>query len=291
MPTPRRRLRALLVISFALAPLTVASQQPDTSTDAVVKAASAYVADYQQRLTSVLAEELLEQEVVRRVPVDPDAKRLRRTMSEVFFMFTPGTNHWMAIRDVISVDGNELKDRPDIRRELESLDDYEVASALKAQNSRFNIGRVTRNFSEPTLCLLVFDERHRSRFKFDRRRVQNVDGVTLVTLAFAEKESPTLIWDSARGRVFSTGQVVVEAGSGRVRETIFRARTGDISVELTTKYVADERLQMWVPASFSESYEGGVNRKSVESASDYEHVVARAAYSNYRRFQTAVRIK
>ena len=275
----------LLVIAFTLAPLTVASQQPDTSTDAVVRAASAYVADYQQRLTSVVADESLEQEVLRRAPTAANDARQRRMVSEVFFMFTPGTNNWMAIRDVISVDGAEVPDRRNVRRELETLADHQAAAALMAQNSRFNIGRITRNFSEPTLCLLVLDARHRNRFRFKRRGVRRDADVTLVTIAFTEKESPTLIRDAVRGKVFSTGEIVVEAGSGRVRQTTFRVGSGDISVELTTNYVADGRLEMWVPASFHEVYQ------TLQSRTDYEHVVARAAYSNYRRFQTAVRIK
>jgi hypothetical protein len=285
MTIHRPRLRALLVISFALAPLTVASQQPDTSTDAVVRAASAYVADYQQRLTSVVADESLEQEVLRRAPTAASDARQRRMVSEVFFMFIPGTNNWMAIRDVISVDGAEVPDRGNVRRELETLADHRAAAALMAQNSRFNIGRITRNFSEPTLCLLVLDDKHRNRFRFKRRGVQRVADVTLVTLAFTEKESPTLIRDAVHGKVFSTGEIVVEAGSGRVRQTTFRVRSGDISVELTTNYAADGRLEMWVPASFHEVYQ------TLQSRTDYEHVVARAAYSNFRRFQTAVRIK
>ena len=287
----RHHLRAVLILGAALTPVTITSQEPDTSTGAVVKAASAYIADYQRTLTSVVAEESQEQEVVRRMPADPDAVRLRRTISEVFFMFTPGTNDWMAIRDVISVDARPVADRRDIRGDLETLANHQVAAALKAQNSRFNIGRVTRNFSEPTLCLLVLDARHRQRFKFDRRRVQRDGDATLVTLAFTEKESPTLIWDATRGKIFSSGEIVVEAGSGRVRETTFRVRSGNINVELATKYTADERLGMWVPASFRESYEGGTNPRALERNADYEHVVAVATYSNYRRFQTTVRIK
>ena len=285
MTIHRPRSRALLVISLALAPLTVASQHPDTSTDAVVKAASAYVAGYQQRLTSVVADETLEQEVPRRAPTAANDARQRRMVSEVFFMFIPGTNNWMAIRDVISVDGNEVPDRRNVRRELETLADHQAAAALMAQNSRFNIGRITRNFSEPTLCLLVLDAKHRDRFKFKRLGVQRGADATLVTLAFTEKESPTLIRDEVRGRVFSTGEIVVEAGSGRVRQTTFRVRSGDIAVELTTHYVADGRLEMWVPGSFHEVYQ------TLQSRTDYEHVVARASYSNYRRFETVVRIK
>ena len=287
----RRHLHILLVLGLALSPLTVTSQEPDTSTKAVVKAAGAYTADYQQRLTSVLADESSEQEVLRSVPFAPNARRARRMLSEVFFMFTPGTHHWMAIRDVISVDGMPVEDRPDVRQSLDALDDDDVARALKAQNSRFNIGRVFRNFSEPTFCLLVLDAKHTERFKFDRKRVVKNGSITLVTLGFTEKRSPTLIHDTTRGRIFTTGEIIVEAGTGRVRETTIRARTGDLDVELTTKYVADAGLGMWVPESFRESYEAGVNPKSFDSRAEYEHVVALSTYRNYRRFQTAVRIK
>lgn len=284
-------LHSLLILGLALPAMTVTSQEPDTSTAAVVKAAAEYVADYQQRLTSVLADESSEQEVVRRVPLDREAARSRRMVSEVFFMFTPGSNHWMAIRDVMSVDGKPVADRPDIRQSLETLDDDEVARRLKALNSRFNIGRVTRNFSEPTFSLLVLDDEHRDRFTFERRRVVKNGGTVLVTLAFTEKKTPTLIRDITRGRIFTTGDIVVETGSGRVRETSIRARSGDLDVELTTKYVADEGLGMWVPDLFRESYQAGVNPRSFDVRADYEHVVALSTYRNYRRFQTAVRIK
>ncbi len=112
-----------------------------------------------------------------------------------------------------------------------------------------------------------------------------------MTVAFTEKESPTLIWDATRGKILSTGEIVIEAGSGRVRETTFRAHSGNIKVELTTKYAADERLEMWVPASFRESYEGGRRPRTMSENADYEHVIAVSTYSNYRRFQTTVRIK
>ena len=278
-------------LALALRAGPPAPQEPDTSTAAVVRAATAYVAEYQQRLTSVLADESCEQQVVRRLPPDNDAVRIRRMTSEVFFMFMPQAKGWMAVRDVVAVDGKPADDRSDIREALDRLADHDVAATLKAQNSRFNIGRVTRNFSEPTLGLLVLDGRHRERFKFERRRVQRETGTVLVTLAFTEKDSPTLIWDNREGPVFSSGEIVVEAQSGRVRQTVFRARSRDINVELTTSYAPHDQLEMWVPASFRESYESGVNRKGPERGAEYEHVVAVATYRNYRRFETAVRIK
>jgi hypothetical protein len=262
-----------------------------TSTAAVVKAATAYVADYQRRLTSILADESYVQDVIRQIPLDPNAQRTRRIVSEVFFMFTPGTHDWMAIRDVIAIDDRPVENRPDIKQELETFSSRGVAAALKAQNSRFNIGRILRNFSEPTLSLLVFDATHRGRFSFKRKRVHTEDGVVLMTLAFAEKESPTLIADPRRGRIFSTGEVTVEAGTGRVRHAVLRARSDEIVVELTTEYSPDDRLNMWVPSVFRESYERGASPKGLESDDEYEHIVCEARYRNFRRFQTSARIK
>jgi hypothetical protein len=262
-----------------------------SSTAAVVKAATEYVADYQRRLTSILADESYVQDVVRQIPRDPNGPRTRRMVSEVFFMFTPGSNDWMAIRDVIAVDGQPVPNRPDIKQALEALSSTGAAATLKARNSRFNIGRIVRNFSEPTLSLLIFDDTHRGRFSFERKHVRNEADAVLVTLAFAEKKSPTLIADVRRGRIFSSGEVIVEAGTGRVRHTALRAKSGDIALELTTEYSPDEQLAMWVPAVFRESYERGDSPKGLESDSEYEHVVCEARYRNFRRFQTSARIK
>ena len=290
----RRRPRALQVCVLLSVPFSVAglsSQGPDTSTRAVVTAVAQYVAAYQRSLTSILADESYAQDVVSLMPSDPTATRSRRMASEVFFMFMPGTRDWMAIRDVIAVDGVPVEDRPDIRQALDVLSSNDVAVALKRQNSRFNIGRILRNFSEPTLSLLVFDATHRGRFSFERKRVRNDGHAVLVTLAFTERESPTLIGDPLRGRILSTGEVIVEAGTGRVRRAVLRANSGEIKVELTTDYTRDEVLDMWVPALFRETYERGTPPRRLEADTEYEHVVCEARYRNFRRFQTSARIK
>jgi hypothetical protein len=290
----RRRQRGLRICMLLSLPLSIAglsSQGPDTSTRAVVAAVAQYVSDYQRDLTSILADESYAQDVVSLMPRDPTVARSRRMTSEVFFMFMPGTRDWMAIRDVIAVDGAPVEDRPDIRQALDVLSPTEVAAALKRHNSRFNIGRILRNFSEPTLSLLVFDANHRERFSFERKRVRKEENVVLVTLAFTERESPTLIADPLRGRILSTGEVIVEAGTGRVRRAVLRANSGEIKVELTTDYTRDEKLDMWVPAVFRETYERGTPPRRLEADTEYEHVVCEARYRNFRRFQTSVRIK
>lgn len=282
-----------LTLPLAFSAMGHASQGPDTSTGAVVAAAAAYIADYQRHLTSILADEFYTQDVITQIPRDASMPRARHMTSEVFFMFAPGNQDWMAIRDVMAIDGGAVDDRPDVKEALRTLPTSDVAATFKAYNSRFNIGRTYRNFNEPTLSLLVFDTNHRDKFSFNRKRVQHAGDTVLVTLTFVEKESPTLIHDPRRGDVFSTGEVVVEAGTGRVRRAVLEATTNDVKLELTTTYSPDERLGMWVPTLFREQYEHGLSPNSTnpDSPSDYECIVCEARYRNYRRFETSVRIK
>ena len=212
--------------------------------------------------------------------------------SEVFFMFAPAHHDWMAIRDVIAIDGKTVADRADIADALRTLPAREVAATFKKYNSRFNIGRIFRNFNEPTLSLLVLDDEHRKRFSFDRKQISKTDAV-LVSLEFKERDTPTLIFDLRRGgRVFSKGELVVEADTGRIRRAVLTANVNEWRVQLTTVYGPDERLGMWVPAEFEEHYTFGVSsNRSLDATGEYEEIRCQAKYSNYRRFQTTVRIK
>jgi hypothetical protein len=282
-----------LMVALAVLAMAQTAQGPDTSTRSIIKAAAGYVAEYQPQLTSIVADEVYTQEIVSQSPRDAQMPRIRQMRSEVFFMFAPATNDWMAIRDVLVVDGDTLRDRPDLREALQLLPARDVAAKFKEYNSRYNIGRTYRNFNEPTLTLLVLDARHRARFSFDRKRIERTGDTVLVTIAFSEKESPTLIHDPRRGRVFSKGELTVEAGAGRVRRTLLTAKTKDVRLELTTMYSADERLGIWVPALFREEYEHGVasSSKEFDSSSEHERISCEARYSNFRRFETSVRIK
>jgi hypothetical protein len=286
------RLGALATLAFSLAAYVSAGQQPDVSERAVVAAAAAYVASYQQMLTSILADETYIQQIVEQTPRDPDTPSVRQMRSEVFFMFAPVRHDWMTIRDVMSVDGKAARDRLDFKNALRTLPAYEVAETFRQHNSRYNIGRTFRNFNEPTLSLLVLDGHHRGRFSFDRRRVERVGEVALVTLTFAERDRPTLIRDPDGRPVFVKGEMTVEAGSGRVRRVQLTAKS-DVRLELTTVYSPDEHLGMWVPSRFGEEYEYGAPPKGWSPASRvaHERILCEAVYTNYRRFDTSVKIK
>ena len=192
----------------------------------------------------------------------------------------------MAIRDVIEVDRKSVPDRPDLKLALETLPAAQVAGTYKAANSRFNIGRTVRNFNEPILSLLVLDARHLPNFSFERKRVERRGGGTLVTLAFTEKGTPTLIRDLQLRPVFSKGELTVEASTGRVSRAYLQVTIGGVTIELTTTYGNDERLGLWVPTQFQERYEEGVlwpgkAQGRLERATTYEEIVCEARYANF----------
>jgi|RhiMethySRZTD1v2_1073278.scaffolds.fasta_scaffold18688_4 hypothetical protein len=296
---------ALCPLPFALALVSATgtgaqvqppAPRPDTSVAAVVEAAAAYVKEYQDQLTYVIADESYVQRILNQAPLDTSMPRSRTLKSEMFFMFGPADRVWMAIRDVIQVDGKPVDQRPDLRAALQLLPAPQVAGKFKTYNSRFNLGRVVRNFNEPTLSLLVLDPRYRDSVKFERRRVDRTGGATLVTLAFSQIKPPWLIHDLSLNPVFSTGELVIEAGTGRVRQAILKAKIGAVQMELTTVYAPEGKLGLWVPSSFREHYEEGIamgnTRTQLLTASgQYEEVTCEAKYSNFRRFETTAKIK
>ena len=296
------RVRRALVLSLLVAaalPLVARQRsavEDSTSLDAVVAAAVAYVNGYQRELTAILADEEYRQQIHGQTPREETMPRLRTLQSEVFFMYAPGSD-WMAIRDVLSQNGKAIKDRPNLREALRTLPPDEVARTFKRYNSRFNLGRIVRNFNEPTLSLLLLADRYRPHVTFERRRVQKrADGVW-VTIAAKEARVPdTLIQDLSRTPVPSIGEFVVHATSGRISQAILRTTLGAVRAELTTEYAPDVRLGMWVPTRFIEHYlEGGRGQVGSDPRTriqtQFEEIRSVADYRNYRRFEVKVTIK
>ena len=285
-----RDLRApvlLLAVPFLLCP----QDEGLPTITAVVDAAARYIEKYQAQLSSVVADEVYTQQVDGLAPNDPALPRSRRITGEMFFMTAPGRDDWMAIRDVVKVDGREVKDRAKVLEELKRLPVEQVVAAFKANNARFNLGRTFRNFNEPTLTLRVFNDDHRDRFDFALKRVERGKSGALAVLSFTEREGPSLIRDLTHGAVLSKGEFTIEPTSGRVQRAVLIAVSGPLRIELTTDYGLDSRLNIWVPTRFREEYEYGTPPDRMDSALEYEHISCEARYSNYRRFETSGRIK
>lgn len=286
---------AALLFATAMLPVHAAApappQQEAIAVAAFVTAAADYVRQYEEELTSVVARETYQQQIRAQTPrVENDP--LRRVLtSEIFFMFVERQG-WMAIRDVLDVDAVPLESRPDLRRALAELPASQVAARFKAYNARYNIGRIRRNFNEPTLALAVLSDRHRARFSFERVPPRRGDNPLLVTLAYRERTTPTFVRGLKGENVFSSGELTLDAATGRITATRMTMKIGSIRVALSTEYAHEPRLGMAVPVSFSEHYlDGTPPRDGRRSTVRHEEILCEARYSDFQRFGVQTRIK
>jgi hypothetical protein len=282
----------MAILVATLAPRAVLSARGAASAGkkSVEQLAADYVATYQEQLTAIVADETYTQHV-RRDPQVPLAEvpglsvRSRSTAGEVFFIFTPGGRGWMAIRDVLSVDGAPVRERTDVREILRTSPASQVGDRMRSYNARFNIGRITRNINEPTLALLSLDAGHRSRFRFGTKEREVRDGRKMVRLEFDERERPTLVRGVGGESVYLKGDLLVEAESGRIWQSRLTTTVDRIKVDVRTEYRLDDRLGLMLPVVFREHYERD------RRGDDYEEIECVASYSNFRRFEVSARVR
>ena len=274
-------------------PLSAQAPKIDVSEKALTSAAVRYVAEYEKQFAFLIADEEYTQ-----IVFDADGRRAQTRVlkAEMFLTYLPADGEWMAVRDVLEVDGEPVKDREDLRALLAKRDELRLVKQLTWRNSRYNLGRVERNFNEPTLPLLLLDSKRTPRVKFDRKRVVRDDDTTLATLAFEEKEAPTLVATPNEGAVRAKGEFLLDAATGTVRRTVFQLTRPGIDARLVTEYTKDEKLKLWLPSVFTERYESGNNVGGIRLSSDAarasrEVVECVAKYTNYRRFEVTARIK
>jgi hypothetical protein len=265
------------VVLSALAP---AVQHQAPSAASVLAAATQYLADYQDQLRFLVADEQYDQQIFDASGNPTDRRRME---GEFFVTFAPELETWMSMHDVSTVDGQPVAEREDLSRLLQAGPLADVSRRLVEQNARYNIGRVFRNFNEPTLALQVLGGRRRTHFKFDRRAVAVDADAVVVTLAFKETDRPTLVRGTDGKDVPASGELTIEAGTGRIRRTEMRFTYGSVRAQLTTTYEREPKLDIWVPTHMTERYEDTKSPKQV--------IVCDATYTNYRRFEVRVRIR
>jgi hypothetical protein len=274
----------ILISSVAAFGMTVAmpfgQHKVNLSTKAIVAAATQYVADYQTKFKFLIADESSRQ-------MRYDRNRLliasRAMKGELFLTFIPADAVWVAVHDFAEVDGIPLVDREDLRTLLQKGETASVARHVMERNARFNLGGVVRNFNEPTLALLVFEAKRVKGISFDREEVKRDGTRTTVRLSFKERERPTLVRGARGTPVYAKGELTIDAGTGRVEQTVIELKDGPVQARLVTTYALDDKVQMWVPISFGERYE--------RSADDGELILCQSDYTNYRKFDVTARIK
>lgn len=279
--------RAFPSLAVAVLLSTTASAAPDDF-QTVFSHAVAYVAEFKSQFAAVIWHEEYEQ--VDRLPLRFGASGgsftradRRHLESEMLFIPADVEATWLTVRDVIAVDGKPVPRRlpgllasKDVRmRDLR---------ALSAENGKYNIGAIARNFNEPTLALLFLDARYRSRFEFADGGSERVDGQPVRRIQFKEIATPTVI-RSAQRDVRSSGALLVEPATGRVLRTEMTLLQDQRKTrgEITVSYAMNARLGRMVPVAMNEWY-GYTWSKPEEGTS------CSATYSDFRRFETAGRV-
>ena len=287
----RRVLTTGTLLFAALAVAPTQTQKLDLSEKALVARASKYVAEYEKQFAFLIADEDYRQKLF---DADGRLAQTRILKSELFMTYLIADGEWLAVRDVMEVDGARISNRDDLRALLSRGQEIRGSiGKVIARNAQYNIGRIERNFNEPTLPLLLLDAKRTSRINFDRRNVTQDGNTTLVTLAFEERGSPTLVSARNEGPIRSKGEFVMDAATGTIRRTVFLLARPGVDIRLETTYSLDPKLEMWLPAIFLERYESGGQggRRRNNDAIPHEVIEGEANYSNYRRFGVTATIK
>lgn len=278
-------LSSLIVATVAVGTPTPAAQTlPDAAR--LVARAAAYVADYGEKLSSIVAEERYDQWIrvggwVVRQPnagLRPDVyERRRRLVSDYLLVKVPGLEGWTPFRDVLEVDGKPVGDREQRLLDLfvkSPAHAIAQAARIAEEGTRFNLGNISRTINMPTLALLVLTDRHRGRFEFEVAGERRIEGVQTRALHYAEVSGPTMIHTSGDNDLAAAGTFWIEPDTGTVLQSVLRTDDGTLQSEITVTYRLEPKLELWVPGKMEERY------RSLEEQIDGE-----ATYRNFRRFK------
>jgi len=272
-----------LALILAAASIGARSGLAQTPTlDELLQRAGAYTAAYEERFSAVVTDEQYEQKLFDRAA--PIPKRTRKMSSEMMFLWLANERSWLAVRNVLAVDGRDVSNSQERLDRLFASDATIGVAKLRKmrdEGARFNIGTIRRNFNDPMFPLQFLEPPNQRRFTFTLAGAEQVSGVTTSKIKFEERARPTFIQDG-RTDLPSHGEVCV-APDGSVMRTRLQIQNADryISAFVMIDYRREASLDMLVPAKMQEVYAAGT---------PYERVNGVATYSNFRRFETSARI-
>jgi hypothetical protein len=283
MQTIRRTI--ILLICCGLAAGARAQVAPNLK--AVMERAQDYIAAYEEQLGTLIGEEEYNQTAIWDAS-RPGGLRVgsrRRRLISDFLLVRVGET-WFGARNVQRVDlariegkradfGGILRESPQsIVQHLKELSD---------SNTRYNIGDFIRTFNVPTFPLTILHRSNFARFTFEKGPERKIDNVMTWEVRFSEVVHPTLIRDLKGRDQTERGRFWIDPDSGRILKTenLIDAQTDGIraKVRFVVTYKPSAKLNMLVPDTMQENYD-----------SEYHHVEGFATYSNFRRFETEVKL-
>jgi len=290
-----------------------AARAEEPSLAVVLQRAGAYVTEFQQRLSGIVAEERYVQDVTafnkrrRNCTSHPDPtglscgsimdKSLRTTLkSDLLVVRVPGATRWAEFRDVFEADGNAVRDREERLTRLflgqDPVSAREQLGRILEANARFNIGDIERNINTPMFALQFLEPSNQKRFKFSRSANRKPD-------TFAQPEAPsgafrasTEVWvvdyqETAPETLVRTGdrrdfpmrgRFWIEPATGRVMMSEIVARNKRVNATIDVSYQSQPLVGMSVPIEMREEYK---DRSGT-------HITGNATYGRFRQFTVNV---
>lgn len=214
--------------------------------------------------------------------------RERQIESEMFFVSLNDEGEALNVRRVLKVDGVDVPSPSERYERALNAPRTEARRALLTlanEGARYNLGELTRNFSDPTLALLFVSRERRARFRFKEAGHETVDGHHTTRVAFEERARPTLIREGRLGSDVPVSGVLFIDADGRVWRTEMRLGYGTVRASMRVAYQHDANLGMLVPSVMDEEYQfrSGLERRPA-------WIVCRAEYRDFRKFRTEGRL-
>ena len=268
------------VVAAAL--LVGVATQPDWQLESSLIALTAYLDDYENALSTVVAEERLTQEInpLRRLS---ESQQRRVLVSDVAFMRLPGDGPWLGYREVTHVDRRALPRSGKSLVELlanPSQSAYQLAYEIAWSSAKWNLG-AARTTNLPGVLLEMAHGRNRARFAYRLRGDDRIHNVRVTCIEFEEHVRPALIQSPDHRDLLTAGTLYIEPATGRLWRVDANAREPEMAVDwkYSVTFTYHKQLGMLVPETAREQFYAGAGRG-----------VGVARYGKFRRFTTSGRI-
>jgi hypothetical protein len=295
------------------APAPVKHTTPAANVGELMPRVASYIRAYAERMSLVIGVERYSQWLQREDSISGatgQPRAVSRHLVAEFALVRVG-NDWDGFRNVYEVDGKMV---PDAKDRMATLFTEKPASAVEqsrkiaAESSRYNMGALQRNFNVPTVALFFLSAANQGRFRFTKDKDDQVGGVRVWKVKYAETRKPTIIRTSSGKDMPVTGEAWIDPVDGRVLKTHMQIdsempialtapaaratsgpRTVNTSASITVTYALEPKLEILVPAEMLETYEAPM-RSAFTGDDNMTKVNCRATYSDFKRFETAARL-
>ena len=299
----RLRFCMALVAAFSSAIALAAAQKPaEVPLDALLDRAGWYLDSFIAEFENVVAEEHYTQDASTNLPSfspvaggrggagaqmaasDLVRARHRALRSDFLLVKSPETDALVPFRDVIEVDGVQVRDREARLAKLflnatpTTVDDTMArAERIREEGARYNLGSMRSTLGNPVLGLGVLQRAYQQRFRFTLAKPDRETGPDVSVVTYKEVASPAMIRGEAGLDLPAYGRAWIDTVSGRVLKTQLQVQQAAISAVVTTTFEYDSRSGIAVPRQMREQY--------TLANGNRVHMVA--TYGRFRRFDVS----